>query len=111
MLKLIDLVFDFGGDAGIGMSNRDGHDAAKKIQILLAFNIPQVLHGGMVGDQGIFVINGDGRKKVLQRSDRKSTRLNSSHQIISYAVFCLKKKKKKIHDTRQQPQAQEKVMK
>src|SRR5207244_10499887 len=30
-----------------------------------------------------------------QRSDRKSTRLNSSHQIISYAVFCLKKKKKK----------------
>src|SRR5438552_4464942 len=29
--------------------------------------------------------------------DRKSTRLNSSHQIISYAVFCLKKKKKKQH--------------
>src|SRR5574344_2999142 len=28
--------------------------------------------------------------------DRKSTRLNSSHQIISYAVFCLKKKKKEI---------------
>src|SRR5258708_26573861 len=27
------------------------------------------------------------------RGDRKSTRLNSSHQIISYAVFCLKKKK------------------
>src|SRR5258708_31978742 len=27
------------------------------------------------------------------RRDRKSTRLNSSHQIISYAVFCLKKKK------------------
>src|SRR5438552_13712981 len=30
------------------------------------------------------------------QEDRKSTRLNSSHQIISYAVFCLKKKKKKI---------------
>src|SRR2546430_16774645 len=29
------------------------------------------------------------------RSDRKSTRLNSSHSQISYAVFCLKKKKKK----------------
>src|SRR5258708_20455368 len=28
--------------------------------------------------------------------DRKSTRLNSSHQIISYAVFCLKKKKTKM---------------
>src|SRR5256885_6141529 len=34
---------------------------------------------------------------VLQiREDRKSTRLNSSHLVISYAVFCLKKKKKKI---------------
>src|SRR3954464_15827093 len=29
---------------------------------------------------------------MLFRSDRKSTRLNSSHTIISYAVFCLKKK-------------------
>src|SRR5258708_6954853 len=29
---------------------------------------------------------------VAHRQDRKSTRLNSSHQIISYAVFCLKKK-------------------
>src|SRR5438034_2096168 len=28
--------------------------------------------------------------------DRKSTRLNSSHTVISYAVFCLKKKKKRI---------------
>src|SRR3712207_7933086 len=32
----------------------------------------------------------------LKRLDRKSTRLNSSHANISYAVFCLKKKKKKI---------------
>src|SRR2546426_4327408 len=30
-----------------------------------------------------------------QKEDRKSTRLNSSHLVISYAVFCLKKKKKK----------------
>src|SRR5712671_7696202 len=30
----------------------------------------------------------------MARRDRKSTRLNSSHQIISYAVFCLQKKKK-----------------
>src|SRR5947207_11703561 len=29
------------------------------------------------------------------KGDRKSTRLNSSHTVISYAVFCLKKKKKK----------------
>src|SRR5258708_14651525 len=31
---------------------------------------------------------------LMPAGDRKSTRLNSSHQIISYAVFCLKKKKK-----------------
>src|SRR5947208_16909468 len=31
--------------------------------------------------------------------DRKSTRLNSSHQIISYAVFCLKKKKKQNNES------------
>src|SRR2546430_7943243 len=35
----------------------------------------------------------------LRRTDRKSTRLNSSHSQISYAVFCLKKKKKKKNDT------------
>src|SRR5258708_26132962 len=33
-------------------------------------------------------------KHLGKIGDRKSTRLNSSHQIISYAVFCLKKKKK-----------------
>src|SRR5437762_8048983 len=34
---------------------------------------------------------------VCLLEDRKSTRLNSSHRCISYAVFCLKKKKKKNH--------------
>src|SRR2546427_6112541 len=34
-------------------------------------------------------------ERVATRGDRKSTRLNSSHSQISYAVFCLKKKKKK----------------
>src|SRR5207244_9864798 len=43
------------------------------------------LRGGPSGDEGA---EGQGRP------DRKSTRLNSSHQIISYAVFCLKKKNK-----------------
>src|SRR3712207_8715074 len=40
------------------------------------------------------------RSKDADARDRKSTRLNSSHANISYAVFCLKKKKKKkIHNT------------
>src|SRR3989442_8651522 len=43
---------------------------------------------GRVDDEEIFI-------------DRKSTRLNSSHVRISYAVFCLKKKKKKNKETRQ----------
>src|SRR5207248_7404980 len=39
----------------------------------------------------------DGLDRVTQvKRDRKSTRLNSSHRTISYAVFCLKKKNKKI---------------
>src|SRR5437588_4427435 len=36
------------------------------------------------------------RRRALWK-DRKSTRLNSSHTVISYAVFCLKKKKNKTH--------------
>src|SRR5438034_7886306 len=45
--------------------------------------------------------NGKNAESLRKRSslqllkDRKSTRLNSSHTVISYAVFCLKKKKKK----------------
>src|SRR2546422_2326828 len=45
--------------------------------------------------------NNAGVQNVLAETaeDRKSTRLNSSHGYISYAVFCLKKKKKKTNDT------------
>src|SRR2546422_5373709 len=35
--------------------------------------------------------------RIYPGADRKSTRLNSSHGYISYAVFCLKKKKREIH--------------
>src|SRR5207247_10742574 len=36
------------------------------------------------------------RRRLLEYLDRKSTRLNSSHEWISYAVFCLKKKMKSL---------------
>src|SRR5689334_23694176 len=59
-----------------------------------SFNAPSgacpVCHGlgqKMVFDEGLIVPDVE--------KDRKSTRLNSSHSSISYAVFCLKKKKKK----------------
>src|SRR3712207_7259525 len=38
----------------------------------------------------------DGQSSSVFREDRKSTRLNSSHANISYAVFCLKKKKNSV---------------
>src|SRR5258708_30795732 len=43
----------------------------------------------------LYLGNGSPVGSTSSKLDRKSTRLNSSHQIISYAVFCLKKKKHK----------------
>src|SRR5438132_4829367 len=45
-----------------------------------------------------------GAAAVMGSEDRKSTRLNSSHTVISYAVFCLKKKKKRAR-SRVEPRA------
>src|SRR5690349_22131843 len=42
-----------------------------------------------------FTVHSVSRRSDPKQLDRKSTRLNSSHVEISYAVFCLKKKKKK----------------
>ena len=47
-------------------------------------------------DEDTAAENGDGDGR-----DRKSTRLNSSHGYIAYAVFCLKKKKKSIKNSNQ----------
>src|SRR2546430_3882690 len=76
------------------------HDALPISPQLLAVQDPRLavrrrdgrrLHRGGVGaDPGLR--QGEGRDRTLR--DRKSTRLNSSHSQISYAVFCLKKKKK-----------------
>src|SRR5690348_2386824 len=55
-------------------------------------------HGRKVADLwGGVADNGTGREWTRD-TDRKSTRLNSSHPSISYAVFCLKKKKKQKKD-------------
>src|SRR5256885_4201857 len=65
--------------------DRNEHDGASQIRLL---GDEQRRH---TGDEA-------GRQEFAQRgrrlaADRKSTRLNSSHLVISYAVFCLKKKK------------------
>src|SRR3712207_8746699 len=50
--------------------------------------------GNPVAGGGGFVVVGQGLTRDAAEGDRKSTRLNSSHANISYAVFWLKKKKK-----------------
>src|SRR2546422_1266681 len=53
---------------------------------------------GLAGDAGQLAAASGVRAEIaLERLDRKSTRLNSSHGYISYAVFCLKKKKTLIN--------------
>src|SRR5258708_14578582 len=47
-------------------------------------------HRVLLSPDQLFLVEAEFPSRFL---DRKSTRLNSSHQIISYAVFCLKKKK------------------
>src|SRR5699024_12224245 len=50
-------------------------------------------HGGYLAEAGHQVVGVDGDPELI---DRKSTRLNSSHVSISYAVFCLKNKRARI---------------
>src|SRR2546426_12781159 len=73
------------------------HDALPIFFLLLIETVRQRRRRGLV-DDAHHVEPGD-LAGVLRglALDRKSTRLNSSHLVISYAVFCLKKKKK-IHD-------------
>src|SRR5947208_16458267 len=69
------------------------HDALPIFSRLLdAVGTPSVVsRNGKATGVVLRSIDGDSRPS-LRRPDRKSTRLNSSHQISSYAVFCLKKK-------------------
>src|SRR2546426_6515195 len=73
---------------GIHHFGRPGKEGARK-HPRLGHDRPERNHGN------------EGRDRAQRRRthviDRKSTRLNSSHLVISYAVFCLKKKKKQIN--------------
>src|SRR3712207_7676780 len=55
------------------------------------------------GENPSVIVLGSGPNRIGQGIDRKSTRLNSSHANISYAVFCLKKKKTAYSGQRQMP--------
>src|SRR4051794_41483301 len=68
---------------------------------LLQHEVQVESFGGEVVDVEVSAKNKTNLDKLLEMIDRKSTRLNSSHPSISYAVFCLKKKKTKQNDITQ----------
>src|SRR2546427_8549719 len=76
---------------------RSGHDPQRVVGIPLDSEVDvspvPVLHQTQLAGVPVAVA-----VQVVPEPDRKSTRLNSSHSQISYAVFCLKKKKKHKSD-------------
>src|SRR2546426_5816650 len=76
----------------------DGPDS-KPYELLrkspVAYRLSTALRGRLVVWSGT-PDQGTSNRDLKDKLDRKSTRLNSSHLVISYAVFCLKKKKKQI---------------
>src|SRR3712207_7623932 len=77
--------------AGVGQ----GTDRALEVG-QAGVQLPLVVRGGAQVDEpgaAAEAVGVDQEGQQLHRRDRKSTRLNSSHANISYAVFCLKKKK------------------
>src|SRR5947199_5607643 len=80
------------------------HDALP-ILVRLAKEYPDVITAVVVGNE--VLLRGEmttsdlaAQQHLVADQDRKSTRLNSSHLGISYAVFCLKKKKKEVYSAR-----------
>src|SRR3712207_8267567 len=77
------------GGPGPGPGTHQGSNRAMKLRVLLVLVLVCALLAG--GASCRQELRAEERGKV--RVDRKSTRLNSSHANISYAVFCLKKNK------------------
>src|SRR5690606_40368868 len=86
----------YSGSGNLDSNNIRGMLTSTHFNTLTAENHmkPDNLSSGGAGQKGTFNIF-PGSNHVSDQLDRKSTRLNSSHVKISYAVFCLKKKKKK----------------
>src|SRR5256885_6837658 len=73
---------------------RSGNDAPTVIGRLLAFVLVLLALTLMPAPvRAQQAVREDAERDQAEQEDRKSTRLNSSHLVISYAVFCLKKKK------------------
>src|SRR2546430_3502668 len=72
---------------GIVVAQDDRAERHHVVDVLVAVHVPHVAPPPSLEEVGCH---------PLDELDRKSTRLNSSHSQISYAVFCLKKKKRKM---------------
>src|SRR5699024_11792187 len=78
-----DLSLDIHAGEVVGLAGIDGNGQSELISAMT---------GLMPTASGKIMLNGKNIANKKPRQDRKSTRLNSSHVSISYAVFCLKKK-------------------
>src|SRR4051812_49552326 len=92
------LSFDDGvGFTGVVLTKLDGDargGAALSVRQVTGRPILFASNGEKLADFDVFHPDRMASKSASFSPDRKSTRLNSSHMSISYAVFCLKKKKK-----------------
>src|SRR2546426_12575084 len=96
LLVFISFFFFFNDTATTEIYTLSLHDALPISVLFLAAvallgQLPEVLLWRLVADRDVDLALS--KHKVGDLVDRKSTRLNSSHLVISYAVFCLKKKK------------------
>src|SRR5690625_5729602 len=80
-----------GRQSVVGYPALEDHDTACQIVVLDDPQKAQKAH--QQGLKRLFLLQMKEPERYQRRQDRKSTRLNSSHVAISYAVFCLKKKK------------------
>src|SRR2546421_13113970 len=90
------LFFFFNDTATTEIYTLSLHDALPICSFRHRAKICELLAFGNRFNQKCIALSPDGAVVVFEgRTDRKSTRLNSSHDQISYAVFCLKKKKRR----------------
>src|SRR2546426_945297 len=73
-------------------ADRSLSDKTAALGMVLGF-LPTLTEGAAYLYPGAPLLRGTEHIRPFLEADRKSTRLNSSHLVISYAVFCLKKKK------------------
>src|SRR5437763_8281560 len=82
-------------DAEITVFSRDADDTKRRHKVERAVPVRKLSRSEVVPEvERLDLLLFGGGGILYDADDRKSTRLNSSHRCISYAVFCLKKKKK-----------------